>query len=123
MLLTGTNRNDLYKLDTESLPCNAYSVISCKQTQELWHKWLDHLNDRSMTLLRKGMATGIEHDEFSKKSCVACINGKQTKLPLHAEGQKRAENFLEILHADICGPFLTLSWLSTRHVFHLIDDF
>lgn len=98
--MTGTNKNGLYKLNTGSLPCNACSVVSCKQIQELWHKRLGHLNDQNMTSLRKDLATRTEYDESGKKPCVACINGKQTKL-LDAEGRKRTEDFLEILYADI----------------------
>ena len=44
-------------------PVNVYTAVSCLQTQKIWHRRLRHLNERSMSLLLKEMAIGIEYDE------------------------------------------------------------
>lgn len=57
------------------------------------------------SLLRKGMTTGIEYIESTKKPCTAYIKDKQHRLLFDSSGRIRANDFLEIIHADICGPF------------------
>lgn len=55
---TATKKDGPYTLDTDSSP-KAYNVANCQETQELWHKRLMHLNERVMSLIRKGLAIGI----------------------------------------------------------------
>lgn len=88
------------------LVASALSAASVLQTQETWHNSLGHSNEHSMRLLRKGLSTGIDYDELSQIPFVACIKDKQTRLPFNTVGRQRAGDFLDWVHADICGPSL-----------------
>ncbi|KAK2575254.1 hypothetical protein KPH14_001337, partial [Odynerus spinipes] len=120
-VVTGTNENGLYKLDT----CrgNALVAVDNRQSHELWHKRLGHLNDRSMDLLQKGLATGIKFNNSDRKSCISCVMGKQTRLPFSHTGRQRACELLELLYADVCGPINDASWSGAKYIFVLVDDF
>lgn len=121
ILAAAISTDGLYRLAIH--PINAYSVVSSLQSQEFWHRELGHLNDRSMSLLRKGMATGIEYNELTKRPCIACIKGNQYRLPFDKEGRTRANDFLKLVHAYISEPFLEYSWSGARYLFLLVDDY
>lgn len=51
------------------------SVMHCSLT---WHKWLGHLNDRSLKLLQKQeIVHGLPQLKESKGICEGCMLGKQ----------------------------------------------
>ncbi|CAG9135108.1 unnamed protein product [Plutella xylostella] len=96
---------------------------SSKVSQEVWHQRLGHLNSRSMGLLNRGMATGIKYDSADYKSCVACIEGKQSRLPFPSKSSSRADEVLGLVHTDLCGPMQKPSFSGARYFLLFIDDF
>ena len=74
LVATAAHFNGIYKLNVKSM--KSFTAIK-RTTQELWHKRLDHLNDRSMALLRNGMAHGVQYLNSGRKPCIGCIQGKQ----------------------------------------------
>ena len=62
---------------------------------------------------------------FSSKKgeqCVVCVKGKQTRKPFKDIG-KRAQNVLDLVHSDLCGPFEIESHSGARYLFVLVDDY
>ena len=60
--------------------------------------------------------------EFSElEQCIDCIKGKYIKNI--KKGDKRSEGILEIIHTDICGPFLVTTVDGYDSFITFIDDY
>ncbi|CAB0004134.1 unnamed protein product, partial [Nesidiocoris tenuis] len=119
-LLTAKRSSGIFQLDMSNLHAN--SVVS-NSSQELVHKRLGHLNHHSMKLLKNGLARGIEYTEEPFPPCESCVMGKQArnKFPYKPD-KKIAENLLDLLHADLCGPMDVPSISGARYILSCIDD-
>ncbi|GBP75752.1 Retrovirus-related Pol polyprotein from transposon TNT 1-94 [Eumeta japonica] len=69
---------------------------------------LGHLNYNDMKKL-KDHTDGVTMPQNSELTCVPCIKGKQARSPFPCEGS-RANQLLEIIHSDICGPMEKSLW-------------
>jgi len=68
-----------------------------------WHLRLGHIGlDRIKRLVRDGPLQTLSVG--SLPTCESCIEGKMTKRPFSAKGN-RADECLELVHSDVCGPF------------------
>ncbi|KMQ81893.1 retrovirus-related pol polyprotein from transposon tnt 1-94, partial [Lasius niger] len=56
VVVTASNHNSLYRLDTISQEVN---LTKHTDSEDIWHKRLGHLNRVSMNLLKQGLATGV----------------------------------------------------------------
>lgn len=119
IVATATNVQGLYKLNTQEEKVNI-AVVKLS-SHELWHRRLCHLNARSMALLKNGMVSGVNFKSTEMEPCVPCIMGKQSKKPFK-NSTRRADEKLEIVHADLCGPMSEASFVGARYMFVLIDD-
>ncbi|KAG7311034.1 hypothetical protein JYU34_003892, partial [Plutella xylostella] len=90
---------------------------------ELWHKRLGHLNARSMKLMKNGLVTGMDYPNTTFNPCVACIEGKQTRLPFPKKSYSRSSVKLGLVHTDVCGPMQVPSFSGKRYFVTFIDDF
>ena len=54
-------------------------------------------------LVNEGVLPPLDFTDF--ETCVECIKGKQTNKS--SKGAKRSPGTLEIVHINICGPFLS----------------
>lgn len=97
-------------------------IGSSTVTQEVWHRRLGHLNTRSMALMQKGMVFGISYTNDNFKTCISCIEGKQTKLPFPKKSFNRSEEVLGLIHTDLCGPMPVKSFGDARYFLTFIDD-
>ena len=55
--------------------------------------------------------------------CETCQQGKQTKLPFQANRVRRANQKLQLIHTDVCGPMKTDSLSGNRYFLLFIDDY
>lgn len=94
-----------------------------KTTQDIWHRRLGHLNNRSMQLLMNGLCIGVNYDITKYEACVACIKGKQTHLFFPKKSHSRATEFLGLVHTDLCGPMPVQSFGGAKYFLTFIDDF
>lgn len=145
IVATATLRNGVYQLDTMGRPpCKEVVVMSevvdsvnngtesevlssadgkaTVASQDVWHRRLGHLNSRSMALLKQGMVTGINYSD-NYIPCIACVEGKQNKLPFPKKSHTRATQVLELVHTDLCGPMPTTSFSGAKYFLLFIDDF
>lgn len=141
VVATASYNNGVYQLDTvgesgiamssrvepetceESQEVRSGRRAADKVTQEVWHKRLGHLNSRSMNLMKNGMVSGMHFDENNYKNCVACIEGKQSRLPFPKKSGSRSKVILGLVHTDVCGPLQTPSLGGARYFVTFIDDF
>lgn len=92
-------------------------------TQQIWHKRLGHLNMRSMNLMKNGLVSGMVFDNTNFNPCIACIEGKQTKLPFPKKSFNRSQELLGLVHTDVCGPMQVASLNGSHYFVTFIDDF
>ncbi|GJS83629.1 putative RNA-directed DNA polymerase [Tanacetum coccineum] len=113
---TGSLDNNLIKLQLDSnfeksllsMDVNVISNGKRKHLDEesssrLWHKRLGHISkDRMQRLIKEGILHHLDFSDFNQ--CVECIKGKFVKTI--KKGSTRSKHLLEIIHTDICGPFI-----------------
>ncbi|KAJ9544634.1 hypothetical protein OSB04_024341 [Centaurea solstitialis] len=87
----------------------------------LWHCRLGHINKKHVELLQKGGLLGtFDFKPFS--NCESCLSGKMTKHPFNKDNE-RANDLLEIIHTDVCGPFSHEARGGYRYFITFTDDF
>lgn len=137
IIASATKINGVYELDmeiqqssdgSELAACSSLEVTNIPMdesmcSQELWHRRLGHLNRRSMKLLKQGIASGIDYTDSKYTPCVACIKGKQSRLPFPKQSYNRATEKLGLIHSDLCGPMSVSSFSGARYLLTFIDDF
>lgn len=114
--------NRMFPLDVITDVSSALTVKGDNETR-LWHMRFGHLNVKSLRVLTNNeMVIGLpkigEH-----AFCEGCVYGKQRRLPFPSGQSWRASNFLDLVHADLCGPMRTESIGGSRYFLLLTDDF
>ena len=89
-----------------------------------WHQRLGHLNVADIWNLARKHATGMEivEDNISNADCLACIHGKQHKLPFKI-GWTHANHISELIHMDLAGPMETTSFDGKKYFLIIVDDY
>ncbi|CAL2263011.1 unnamed protein product [Prunus armeniaca] len=91
-----------------------------EKSTKLWHKRLGHVSKKRMQrLIQEGILPSLNFADFTE--CVECIKGKMTNS--RKLGSTRSQQLLEIIHTDICGPFLVETLEGHRYFITFIDDF
>ena len=70
------------------------------------------------------MAMGIriqEDDSQDRKFCVSCLEGKMARQ-YNKQSSTRASKKLELIHSNLCGPFLTNSLFGSRYFIIFVDN-
>lgn len=92
---------------------------------DMWHRRLGHLNENDL----RALATSQKVHGFDVKSgtklspCTICLSEKQTKTGFEKNKGIYANNILEIVHSDVCGPMPVASHSKYRYFVTFIDDF
>ena len=120
--------DNLYMLDTvasyhKTLQLSTQGVkrkLIDENYSSLWHKRLVHISKRRIErLVSDRILDSLDFTDF--EICTNCIKGKQTNT--RGFGANRATNVLQLIHTDICGPLLTVSWNGQQYFMTFIDDF
>lgn len=131
--MTGSEIGGIYRLDTVSNITNTTfrkpeiaNVGVITASAQLWHRRLGHLNYDSLNQLKEDSAKGIKFTNDStavKSPCIQCLKGKHSRQPFKVNKNKQlAENKLDLIHTDLCGPMPTESWSGKRYMLTFIDD-
>ncbi|KAJ9566615.1 hypothetical protein OSB04_002581 [Centaurea solstitialis] len=79
------------------------------------------LGEKRVELLQKGGLLGtFDFKPFS--NCESCLSGKMTKKPFNKDNE-RANDLIEIIHTDVCGPFSHEARGGYRYFITFTDDF
>lgn len=127
-ILQGTkDASGLYvvNLETPSVPSTAavsFLVSVPKRTTQDWHKALNHLSSKRLSLMKNGLVTGMQSiDDHKVCDCEACFMGKSKLQPypsstrvLHAVG--------DLISSDTWGP-TTPDLDGNRYYISFIDHF
>ena len=87
------DRSDTHIHNNEAKRCK----VDNDSATYLWHYRLGHIGVKRMKKLH---ADGLLE---SFDTCEPCIMGKMTKTPF-SRTMERANDLLEIIHTDVCGP-------------------
>jgi hypothetical protein len=96
--------NRLYKiqLDVVKPVC---LLANANDESWLWHGRLGHVNFKSIKLLvEKKMPGGLPMIEHPEQVCHSCLAAKQTRKFFPKLSSWRADEPLELVHVDLCGP-------------------
>ena len=87
----------------------------------LWHCRLGHIGVKRMKKLHKdGLLESLDYESFD--TCKLCLMGKMTKTPFSGT-MERANDLLEIIHTNVCGPMSVDARGEYRYFLTFIDDF
>lgn len=69
------------------------------------------------------MASGLNYTNSKYTPCVACIEGKQSKISFPKQFFSRATEKLGLIHSDLCGPMSVSSFSGAKYLLTFIDDY
>jgi hypothetical protein len=96
------------------------------RTQEaawLWHARFGHLHfDALRRLARRDMVRGLPQIDQVEQLCDCCVITKQRRSPFPGRSLFRAEDRLELVHGDLCGPISPATPGGKKHFLLLVDD-
>ena len=119
-VVRSANRLYILKLDIARPVCLA---AQGGDAAWLWHARFGHLNFRALEkLARDGMVRELPLINHVDQVCDSCLAGKQRRLPFPSEAKYRAENKLELVHGDICGPVTPATPSGNKLFLLLVDD-
>ncbi|KAL3695354.1 hypothetical protein R1sor_009430 [Riccia sorocarpa] len=108
--------------DSHLTVCTA-SITDVKNAK-LWHGRLGHSSYESLHYMTsRQTATGLPDLSKFSEFCPECLAGKQTREPFPAHSETRATTVLQLLHADLCGPFPVPSKGGARYILMIVDDY
>jgi len=118
------------KMNNRSFVVNwekAYELAYTGASQEitnLWHKRLGHFNQRTVAEMnKKGLVEDMPEIYCDAQVCEICQQGKQSKLPFQTSQAWRANQKLQLIHTDVCGPMKTKSLNGNNYFLLFIDDY
>ncbi len=115
--------NRLYRIELK-LAHPVSLLSSLDDPAWLWHARLGHVNFQAMKLLvDKEMAGGVLAIVHPNQLCQSCLVTKQARAPFPAAAHFRAEEPLELLHIDLCGPITPSTMSGNRYFFLIVDDY
>jgi hypothetical protein len=88
-----------------------------------WHERYDHLNFQALRKLeREEMVCGLPSIDWVDQVCEDCILAKQKRAPFPQAAKYRAQEELELVHGDLCGPISPPTPTGNAYFLLLVDD-
>lgn len=88
-----------------------------------WHNRFGHLNFRALrSFSQKEMVKGLPQIDHVEQICEGCLVGKQQRKPFPQSSLYRAEELLELVHGDLCGPITPETLAGNQHFLLLVHD-
>jgi transposase InsO family protein len=123
-LLVRVRRSDdcLYtiKLDIDRPVC-----LAARSTEPAWrwHARYGHLNFPALRkLAQQEMVRGLPLLQQVTQVCDGCLLGKQRRAAFPTQSKYRADEHLELVHGDLCGPIEPATPAGNRYFLLLVDD-
>jgi GAG-pre-integrase domain/Integrase core domain len=116
-------RNRLYilKLNLVRSVCLKTSI---EVDSQMWHARYGHINFQSLRKLSQGnIVEGLLEIECKEGMCRGCVIGKQRRSSFPDEASFRANEVLELIHEDLCGPIKPTTPVGNKYFLQLVDDF
>jgi hypothetical protein len=92
------------------------------RSNELWHRILGHLHYKALPDLQN-MVCGMPSISLSNNEiCKGCMLGKNIKKSFPSS-DNRAQEILDLVHSDVCGPMSSPSLSGCLYYVIFIDDY
>jgi hypothetical protein len=89
----------------------------------LWHMRYDHLNFPALRKLAwEDMVRGFAEVEHVDQVCSGCLADKQHRATFPHQAEYRAEEPMELVDGDLCGPITPATPSGSCYFLVLIDD-
>uniref|UniRef100_A0ACD5TXY1 Uncharacterized protein n=1 Tax=Avena sativa TaxID=4498 RepID=A0ACD5TXY1_AVESA len=89
-----------------------------------WHARFGHLHFRALhDLAAKDMVTGLPVINREQQLCDGCAIAKMHRTPFPRASSYRAEQGLELVHGDLCGPISPATPSGNRYFLLIVDDY
>lgn len=116
------SRNRLYKVLIDIVDSKCLQTTITSSDSARWHACLGHVGMDSMSrMIKNSLVIGIPNVTVEKDTCSSCLLGKQARHSFPQATTYHANNILDLIHGDLCGP-LNPSTDSKKNIFFLIDD-
>lgn len=132
VVVSGTLVSDPYQLDCKSQNGHSRLEVNLAKHEELlnsaflWHCKLGHPNmERMKEVLSKSELLYKDEVKFSAEKsfeCEACIMSKTTNKSTKNKDPNRAQQLLQTIHTDLCGPMSTTSLGGANYFMAVVDD-
>jgi hypothetical protein len=110
---------NLYRLQGE--PIRAL-VHNRDNLCELWHKRMEHLHHKVLTIIREIVIGFLEFNIEQHGVCIGCTLGKHVKASFPSN-EHRSKGILDLVHSDVCGPMSIASITRSMYYVSFIDNF
>lgn len=100
-------------------------MIASAQTecdQYTWHRRFGHVNNAALIKIRDGAVNGVSFKGSKSDNCDSCAQGKHSRNKFDKDGS-RANELLEIVHSDLCGPMENTSMGGAKFALIFVDDY
>jgi GAG-pre-integrase domain len=99
---------------------NVRQKLTHQDSTAFWHKRLGHISQQRITrLIQSEILRPLNISDLGP--CIECAKGKQTSIRKYIIN--RMTNVLELIHTDICGPFLTTTRNDHVYFISFINDY
>ncbi|KAI5748286.1 hypothetical protein M8J77_023876 [Diaphorina citri] len=118
-------KSNLYEITFNVLQNISESCVSELDKDVLWHRRFGHISFHGLKeMINKKLVNGIDQgiQIDTNKICEPCIKGKMTRLPF-SKTRDRANDILQIVHTDLCGPIDPISHEGYRYILTFLDDY
>lgn len=127
IVMFGLEDEKLLKLKSTSIRSKFFAFLAYQDkgtlpSSHLWHARFGHLNFDELHLLKQNGFFGLPIIPRNVEAYATCVLGKHCKQPF-LYSQWRASRKLELIHSDICGPFLVSFVVDNRCLMTFIDDY
>ena len=84
--------------------CETELAMKATDSAELWHRQMGHINPKSLDILKKAEANGVEFDD-TVSSCDICAMEKSKQLaPPPKKTIHEVNAPFQLIYADLMGP-------------------
>jgi len=88
-----------------------------------WHEWYDHLHFDDLHQLSKGgMARGLPVINHVSQFYDTCVITKHRRTLFLSEAKYHAQDPLELIHGDLCGPITSATPGGRCYFLLMVDD-
>jgi hypothetical protein len=122
LLKVQRSSNRLYRVDMKPVMSECL-MGSVEELEWLWHGRLGHVNFRTLKMVgEKEMVGGVPVINQPDKLCHPCLAGKQTRQPFPSATSFRAQQALELIYVDLCGPITPSTAAGNKYFILFVDD-
>ncbi|GJR35649.1 retrovirus-related pol polyprotein from transposon TNT 1-94 [Tanacetum coccineum] len=127
-LLTGSRESNLYTISISKMTSSSLVCLMSKASSTrywLWHRCLSHINFSTINQLAKqNMVIGFLKFKYNNDHLYSAFKyGKSKRTILKPKPVTSADERLQLLHMDLCGPMRVESINGKRYILVILDDY